>query len=614
VTAVSTRSPAPLTGPLFAKPEIDVDRRDDGSYVLRSRTPLGPAPRNLGCMLARWAQERPSAPFLAERSAGGEWRIVSFGEAWTSSRAIGQAFVDRALGPDRAVVALSGNSIDHALVMLACHLTGVPFAPVSTAYSLISTDFAKLRHIAALIQPAVVFVDRIGPYARALEVAGLDHAELVSSAGDPAATPIDQLAATAVDASFEAAATAVGPDTVAKILFTSGSTGLPKGVLTTHRMLCTNQEMLRQVWPFVDEEPPVLVDWLPWSHTFGGSNNTGLVLNAGGTLYIDAGKPLPGLIDVTVQNLREVSPTVYYNVPRGFSALLPFLEGDQQLAATFFARLRVIVYAGAALTPEMWRRLEELARRTAGRIVPMTSAWGSTETAPMATIAHFTSDGPGNIGVPVPGVEVKLTPNGAKLELRVRGPNVMPGYLHDPERTAAAFDDEGFYRIGDAGRPVDPDDPSAGIVFDGRIAEDFKLSTGTWVSVAAVRTALVSAVAPLLTDAVIAGHDRDEVCVLAWVDPGAVARVLGCQGTPGELAHDPKVHAFVTSAIRQYNDNRPGSSERVARVLLLPEPPSIDANEVTDKGYINQRAVLEHRAGLVEHLYANPPGDAVLVM
>jgi feruloyl-CoA synthase len=370
--------------------------------------------------------------------------------------------------------------------------------------------------------------------------------------------------------------------------------------------------MLVQVWPFLRDEPPVLVDWLPWSHTFGGSNNFGLVMMNGGTLHVDAGKPLPGLIDVTVQNLRDVSPTIYFNVPRGFSLLVPYLESDEELAAKLFERLRLILYAAAALTPEMWRRLEDLSVRTIGRAVPMVAAWGSTETAPMATMAHFHLDGPGNIGVPVPGVEVKMVPNGAKLELRVRGPNVMPGYLGDAATTAAAFDDEGFYRIGDAGRPVDPEDPSAGIVFDGRIAEDFKLSSGTWVSVASVRVDVVSAAAPLLADAVVAGPDRDDLCVLAWVDAAAAECLFGCAGPLSEVVAHPGIRGYIMEALAKRNVTNTATSHRVARVLLLDEPPSIDANEITDKGYVNQRAVLANRAHLVERLYS-PEGDDVVL-
>jgi feruloyl-CoA synthase len=601
-------------GALYAPPDIEVERRSDGSLVLRSRTPLEPAPRNLGSILERTAAEHPVATFLAERRPDGGWRRLTYVDAWTTANAIGQALLDRSLGPERPVVALSGNSIDYALLMLGCFVSGVPFAPVSPAYSLVSTDHAKLRHIAGLVRPGLVYADDVAPFAPALADVDLDGAEVVASTPASGVTGFADLAATRPTAEVEAAAARVAPDDVAKILFTSGSTGLPKGVVTTHGMLCINQQMLQQVWPFLREDPPVLVDWLPWSHTFGGSNNIGLVMMSGGTLHIDGGKPLPGLIDITIQNLREISPTIYFNVPRGFALLVPYLERDEELAATFFARLRLILYAAAALTPEMWQRLEALALRTTGRPVPMTAAWGSTETAPMATMAHFPLDGPGNIGVPVPGVEIKMVPCGAKLELRVRGPNVMPGYLGDPETTAAAFDDEGFYRIGDAGRPVDPEDPSAGIVFDGRIAEDFKLSTGSWVSVASVRVGAVSEAAPLMADAVVAGPDRDEVGLLAWIDPAAAERLFGCTGALPDLVAHEGVRKHIVDAVARYNEGNTATTHRVARVLLLHDPPSIDANEITDKGYINQRAALENRAALVERLYAPGADDSVLII
>ena len=603
----------PADAPLFAPPDIAVDLRLDGSLVLRSRVPLEPAPRNLGSILQHSAKEHPSSTFLAERTPDGLWRHLSYVEAWETARAIGQSLLDRSLGPERPVIALSGNGIDYALLMLGCFVAGVPFAPVSPAYSLVSTDHAQLRHIAGLVRPGLVYVDDPQPFSPALSAVNFGTAEIVSS--KPGGTTVfAELTTTRPDRRLDAAAEAVGPEHVAKILFTSGSTGLPKGVVTTHEMLCVNQQMLQQVWPFLREEPPVLVDWLPWSHTFGGSNNVGLVMMSGGTLYIDAGKPLPGLIDVTVQNLREISPTIYFNVPRGFALLVPYLEHDAELAARFFARLRLILYAAAALTPEMWRRLEDLSERTIGRVVPMTAAWGSTETAPMATMAHFPLYGPGNIGVPVPGVEIKMVPNEAKLELRVRGPNVMPRYLGDPAITAAAFDEEGFYRIGDAGRPVDPDDPSAGIVFDGRIAEDFKLSTGSWVSVATVRVGVVSAAAPLVSDAVVAAPDRDDVGVLAWIDPAAAERLFGCTGPLADIVAHAGVRAHVAEAMARYNVTNTATTHRVARVILLDEPPSIDANEITDKGYINQRAVLENRAALVERLYAPDGDDAVLTI
>jgi feruloyl-CoA synthase len=613
--ATSGRQGDPSGGaPLFAPPDIEVERRADASLILRSRTPLEPAPRNVGSILERTAQLHPTTTFLAERAPDGGWRRLTYADAWTAAKAIGQALLDRSLGPERPVVALCGNGIDDALLMLGCYVSGVPFAPVSPAYSLVSTDHAKLRHIAGLVRPGLVYADDVVPFSAALADVGFEGAEIVASVPAAGATAFAELTTTPPAAAVERAAASVAPDDVAKILFTSGSTGLPKGVVTTHGMLCINQQMLQQVWPFLREEPPVLVDWLPWSHTFGGSNNIGLVMMSGGTLYIDGGKPLPGLIDITIENLREISPTIYFNVPRGFALLVPYLERDEELAATFFARLRLILYAAAALTPEMWQRLEALGVRTTGRPVPMTAAWGSTETAPMATMAHFPLDGPGNIGVPVPGVEVKMVPCGAKLELRVRGPNVMPGYLGDPATTAAAFDEEGFYRIGDAGRPVDADDPSAGIVFDGRIAEDFKLSTGSWVSVASVRVGVVSEAAPLIADAVVAAPDRDDVGLLAWIDPAAAERLFSCAGPLSTVVAHEGVRKHVLDAVARYNEGNTATTHRVARVLLLDQPPSIDANEITDKGYINQRAALENRAALVERLYAPGADDAVLII
>ena len=480
---------------------------------------------------------------------------------------------------------LSANSVDHGLLMLGCYLAGVPVAPVSVAYSTQSRDFGKLRHIVETTTPGLIFVAGIlDPFTAALDSLDLDGIELVDD--------LDVLASTAPGAGIDAAKAVVGPDTIAKYLFTSGSTGVPKGVVNTHGMLCANQQMARQVWPFTAVEPVVLVDWLPWSHTFGGNHNVGLVLWSGGTMFIDAGKPAPALMDVTLANLRDVSPTVYLNVPAGFATLLPHLERDADLAATFFARLRVILYAAAALPAELWARLDALATRTLGRAVPLTSSWGSTETAPLATSAHFPLDGPGNIGVPAPGVELKLVPNGRKLEMRVKGPNVTPGYHRQPDLTAEAFDDDGFYRMGDAGRFVDHDHPEYGIAFDGRVAEDFKLQTGTWVSVGPLRTQLVSAGAGAIQDAVITGHDRTEVGALVWLSPSGDTDAL-------------------RAAVEKHNADNAQSSTRICRVLVLTEPPSIDGHEITDKGYINQRAVLERRADDVTRLHAGDPDPSI---
>ncbi len=389
---------------------------------------------------------------------------------------------------------------------------------------------------------------------------------------------------------------------------------MPKGVLNTHGMLCANQQSLAQIWPFTAETPPVLVDWLPWNHTFGGNHNFNLILKRGGTMYIDAGRPAPPLIPITVRNLTLVAPTIYFNVPAGYGALLPFLERDADLRARFFERLDLIFYAAAALPQDLWTRLENVAREARGEPVMMTSSWGLTETSPLATAAHFPIDRAGVIGVPVPGVEIKLTPVEGKLEMRVKGPNVTPGYLGQPELNAKAFDDDGWYRTGDAGRLEDEDDPNKGLVFDGRVVEDFKLTTGTFVSVGNLRIAALAAASPLLMDAVVCGHDRDYVSLLAWPNVGAAKELAGePDATPEELVRSPKLAEFVRERFIAYNRSNPASSTRVERVILLAEPPSLDANEITDKGYVNQRAALERRAVHVAALFAETPGEEVIV-
>jgi feruloyl-CoA synthase len=593
---------------LFATPDTELTALPGGGWLLSARTPLARHEDSVGEMVRRWAAGAPDRLLVAERDAAGAWREVTYAEAWAAADAIAQALIDRGLGPQRPVAVLSGNSVDHALLMLGCFTAGVPIVPVSAAYSLQSRDLAKLRQVLGIASPALVYVSDAQAFAGAL--ATLDpEVEIVAShsaAGD-GVTPFTDLLEASPGADVERAFAAVGPDTVAKVLFTSGSTGGPKGVVTTHRMLCANQQAMAQVWPFLHDTPPTLVDWLPWSHTFGGSHDFNMVLKHGGSLYIDAGRPAPGLLDATVANLRDVSPTVYFNVPAGFAALLPAMEADDELAARFFARLQVIFYAGASLSPDLWARLRGLAAKFASTDVAMTTSWGATETAPAVTSAHFPLDEPGNIGVPLPGVQVKLAPVGAKLELRVKGPNVTRGYLGRDDLTAAAFDDEGFYRTGDAGALVDPEDGSRGIVFAGRIAEEFKLATGTWVSAGSVRTAALAAVDGLLQDAVVTGHDGEYLGLLAWINAGAARRILPASvdaGDPVAVACCDAVVEAVRAGLAAHNAWNGGSSSCIARVLLLTEPPSLDAGEITDKGYINQRAVLDRRDDDVVRLYA----------
>ncbi len=607
---------APVT---FAPAAVTVKTTSDGGYILSSPLPLGTYESSLGQMLRQRAGECPERIFLAERAPSGQWRALTYRDAARQADAIAQAYIDRHLSVNRPVMILSGNSIGHALVMLGGFMAGVPVVPVSAAYSLQSQDFVKLKTIFNEVRPALLYVERIDLFEKALSVLDLSDVEIVTANRETPrpTTPLAALLATVPSQQVEENFARVEPSTIAKILFSSGSTGIPKGVLNNHGMLCANQQMMSQVWPFMENTPPVLVDWLPWNHTFGGNHNFNLVLKQGGTLYIDGGKPVPGLIEQTVKNLADISPTIYFNVPAGFAMLLPFLENDAALRRNFFKRLQLVFYAAAALPQDLWQRLEAVSLLETGRKVPMTSSWGSTETAPAVTSAHFPIDRAGVIGLPLPGVFLKMVPNCGKFELRVKGPNVTTGYLKRPDLTAAAFDQEGYYRMGDAGAFADPADPVKGIIFNGRVAEDFKLNTGTWVHVGLLRVNVLAAAAPLLQDLLVTGHDRDCIGILAWPNIQECRKICGdCEGMQPaeELVRKADLTEFIRLALINFNTRQEGSSTRISRFMLMTAPPSIDANEITDKGYINQRVALEMRKELVERLHGQYPAPEVIIV
>lgn len=587
-------------------------REANGATYVTALAPLGEYAVRSVDRLRHWAAQAPERTFIARREAGnldGAWRHVSYAQALQAARAIGQALLKRGLGPERPVMILSGNDIEHALLGLACQYVGVPYAPISPAYSLVSQDFDKLRHIVDLLRPGLVFAAdglAFGPAMAA--VCGAD-VEFVVACGVPtarAATMFAALEDTAPTAAVDAAMEATGPDTIAKFLFTSGSTKLPKAVVNTQRMLCSNMQMLQQVWPFLLEEPPVLLDWLPWNHTFGGNKDANMVLFNGGTLYIDDGKPTPQGIATTIANLREIAPTVYFNVPKGWDDLAQALALDPALRDNFYSRLKLQFYAGAALAQPVWDKLHASAEAACGERIRMTTGLGMTETAPCALFAMREDVHAGELGVPAPGMEVKLAPCGDKLEVRYRGPSVTPGYWKSPDATAAMFDDEGFFCSGDAVKWLDPARPHLGFVFDGRVAEDFKLYTGTWVSVGPLRGRVMHEGAPYVQDVVIAGHDRADIGLLV------IPNLAQCRMLAGLPESSPVAEVLASSPVRAYFQDLverlwrqgSGSATRVARALLLHQPPSIDRGEITDKGSINQRAVLNHRADLVELLYA----------
>jgi feruloyl-CoA synthase len=570
------------------------DERPDGSFVLRHPEALQPFARCIGDWLEHWAQVTPDALFLAERDAAGAWRKLSYAEVRQQVGRIAQGLLDAQLPGKQPVVILSDNAIEAALLGLAAMHVGRPFCTVSSAYCRMTKDYGKVAAILDMLAPALVYAADARVYGPAVQAWGAkapvvfgEHAQEV-----PGARSFAALAEGVETPAVAAAFAGVRPEHHAKYLLTSGSTGQPKVVVNTHRMLCVNQQMIAQVWPFLLRHRLVLLDWLPWSHTFGANHNFNMVLAHGGALYIDEGRPAPGLVEKTLRNLREVRPNFYFNVPRGFDMLLPFLEQDEACAREVLGGMEGIFYAGAALPQSIWSRLEAVAARVRERPLWFTSAWGATETSPAVTTVHWRIDRAGCLGLPLPGAELKLVPNGGKLEMRVRGPNVFPGYLHRDDLTAAAFDEEGFYRIGDAGRLVDAQDLAQGVCFDGRVAEDFKLTTGTWVSVGTLRPRIVSELAPHVADVVITGHEQAEVGLLVFPTPQAKA------------LPEPELRAHVQAVLQRLKAEGTGSSQCPTRALLQAEPPSADAGEITDKGYINQRAVLARRAADVAALYA----------
>ncbi|AQV97401.1 feruloyl-CoA synthase [Cupriavidus necator] len=590
---------------LLSAPDIAVDRREDGSFILRSTQVLQPYARCIGDWLQYWAQEDGSRTFLAERRGEG-WRRVSYSEALAAVRRIGQAILDLGVAEEAPVVALSENSVNLALLSLGAMHVGRRIAVVSSAYTLVAKDHGKLHTILERLQPGLLYAENATQYGAAISAWKPACPVVFTEAAEGGALRFSTLLDTAPRVEVDAAFAAVGGDTVARILLTSGSTGVPKLVPNTHRMLCANQQMIAQCWPFVDKAHPVVLDWLPWSHTFGANHNFNLVLRNGGTLYIDSGRPAPGAIESTLQGIREVRPTLFFNVPRGYDVLLPYLEADESLARALFGRLDMLFFAAAALPQQCAERLRAVAARVRDVPLFLTTEWGSTETSPVVTSAHFRTMETRNIGVPVPGVELKFAPCQDKYELRVRGPSIFPGYIGDEAKTREAFDEEGFYCMGDAGKLADMADPNAGVIFDGRVSEDFKLTTGTWVSVGTLRIAAVSSMTPYAQDVVVSGHDRAEVGLLIF--PTAALRALAGDGEGRlcgkSLGEHPAVRQVLGEILAALCKGA-GSSQRPARAVLLSTPPSVEQGEITDKGYINQRAVLTLRADDVERLYSD---------
>jgi len=588
----------------------------NGSVYMQASTPLGPYQTRMTDSLEYWATQAPDRTFLAQRGGHG-WRELTYADALSRVRRIAQALLDRKLSHDRPIVILSGNSIEHGLLALAAMYVGVPYAPIAPAYSLQAREYSALQRVFEQVEPALVFTENGAAYERALRAVLTDRVELVvsGSPGGLRATSLVDLEGTRETAAVDDAKQRVTGDTIAKVLFTSGSTGRPKGVINTQRMLCANQEMIRSVLTFLADEPPVICDWSPWNHTAGGNHNFGLVLRNGGTLYIDEGKPTPALFAATLRNLREIPCTAHFAVPRLYEMLMPHLRSDAVLRETFFSRVKLLFYAAAGLGQRFWDDLRDVALDACGEEITIMTGFGATETAPFAFTTGTLNAFAGLVGLPAPGMDVKLMPVESKMEARVRGPNITPGFWRDEALTAAAFDDEGFYRLGDAMEFADHSDPRQGLVFNGRLAEDFKLSTGTWVSVGPLRAKILAQAAGLALDVVIGGHDREYLTALVFPNLQACRELLGAGADTSAraLLSHPAIVGRFTDVFTTLATASTGSSTFVARAILLEDPPSMDAREVTDKGSINQKAVLIHRAALVDELYSASPSAPVLI-
>jgi feruloyl-CoA synthase len=589
-------------GPTTTKKSV----QDDGSILLKLEQNLEEFPEKITEKLIYWAETKPDKIFISKRSIeNNEWESLTYKETYNKVKSIAQYLLNLNFSSGETIVILSENTLEHALLVLAALHIGIPYTPISPPYSLVSNDFGKLKHCLELMTPKFVFAQNANIYRNALNLSKelFPDIKIVTVEGK---YDIDFTDLLNTETSFQVdeVNSKVNGETVAKVLFTSGSTGLPKGVINTQRMWCANLQQITQVFPFMKSEPPVFIDWLPWNHTFGGNHNFGLTLYNGGSLYIDEGKPTHKGIEITVENLREISPTAYFNVPKGFEMLIPYLENEPELRNNFFKNLNILFYAGASLAQPVWNRLEELAVETIGVKVPIITGLGCTEAGPSAMFANWGGSFSGLLGVPVAGMEVKLVADGDKMEARYKAPNITKGYWRDEKATTNSFDEEGYYKTGDAVKFVDENEPSKGLLFDGRIAEDFKLSTGTWVNVGVLKAKLISEGSPIVQDVVIAGLDKEYIGAILFLNADACRNLIGENLENKEAFLHDKVHIYIGEMLESFNAKSTGSSTRIDRIIIAIEPPSIDLGEITDKGSLNQRAILKHRADLVEKLYS----------